>query len=722
MDIKLNMLFLRNKLARRILLLFVCCALIPILAFAWYAYRQIGLQMSNESQRQLSHLAKVMGMSIYERLILMDVELSHVASGVLSGTPLHDYSEGSQGTSERGFVAIALVSQDGTSIPLMGVPGEIPDLPEHSDNSKSILLWTRDNRSGMVALPRIYLCRLLYQGTDFARWVIGEVNLENLWGIGEFDNWPAMTDFCILDPLDRVLMSSLSEERIASLLHQKNHSADSRRFGWRHAGENNQAAYWTMFLRSRFKTEDWTIILSQSEEKLFEQLIQFKSAFILMMSLSLALVVYLSIRYIQKSFIALEYLREGTVRISAGDFKSPIVVETGDEFEELAHSFNSMSAQVGNQIRLLTNRSKLDRSLLSSFEPPRIARTLQDSLVQHFEGATAKVILLDSEETGDRFTFPTEKSGPRDRIIEELKEQGPELAGFFRIHEYWLPGTSPNPPKAIASCMRMSGHPLLVVPVFSNLALAAIAIIRWSTTIELTPEDCAIARQLADQAGIALANANTLSQLDRHNWGTMHALARAVDANSPWTAGHSERVTRLTMAIADHLHLSRQDMENLHRAALLHDVGKLGIPPSILDKPGKLTDDEFEIIKSHPAKGATILEPIKSYAELIPIVRQHHERFDGKGYPFGLGGEAICQGARILAVADAFDAMVSDRPYRKGWSEERAITLIREGSGSQFNPRVVETFLRIAETHSMVMIANLVEAETQIGRTASLCA
>jgi putative nucleotidyltransferase with HDIG domain len=705
-DTRLNRLFLRNRVARRILLLIVCCALLPILAFAWYAYRQIGLQASHDNQDRLSHLAKIMGMSIYERLVLLDVELSHVASGVLSGIPFRDYSDDGRGSSESGFVSIALVSQDGTSIPLMGAPGTLPELPSHTDDPKSILLCVRDFKSATSVFPKLYLCRMLYQGAGFARWVIGEVKLENLWGIGDLDNWPAMTDFCILDSSDNVLVSSFSEDQIARLVHEKNQSSGSRSFEWHHASVGYQAAHWNIFLRSRFQAEAWNIIMSQSEERLFQQLTQFKSVFSLMTLLSLALVMYFSIRYIQKSFIALEYLREGTIRIAAGDFTSTLVVESGDEFEELAHSFNTMSNQVEHQIKLLTSRSRLDRSLLNSFEPPRIVRNLQETFAQHFEGISARVILIGSETMGKLRRFQIGGSIPEDRLIQMVNEHHQDLTAYFRNHEYWIAGKGPNLPEGIASCLRTAGQQLLIVPVFSNLSLSAIVIAQYPETIELTSEECRFARQLADQAGIALANANTLSKLDRHNWETMQALARAVDANSPWTAGHSERVTRLAMTIADQLPLNRQEMENLHRAALLHDVGKLGIPSSILNNPAKLTDEEFELIKSHPGKGATILEPINSYAALIPIVSQHHERFDGTGYPFGLKGEAISQGARIIAVADAFDAMVSDRPYRAGLSEKRAIELIREGAGTQFDPQLVEIFLKIAETRSITSIRN----------------
>jgi putative nucleotidyltransferase with HDIG domain len=174
-----------------------------------------------------------------------------------------------------------------------------------------------------------------------------------------------------------------------------------------------------------------------------------------------------------------------------------------------------------------------------------------------------------------------------------------------------------------------------------------------------------------------------------------------VDAKSPSTAGHSERVTVLALKIGQSLELTLQEITVLHRGALLHDIGKIGVPARILDKPGKLTDEEYRIIREHSRLGARILEPVAAYADIIPIVLQHHERFDGKGYPDGLTGENIALGARILAVADVFDALLSDRPYRAGMELNQVLEIVKEEAGRQFDPVVVkalEEVLTLKET------------------------
>ena len=141
--------------------------------------------------------------------------------------------------------------------------------------------------------------------------------------------------------------------------------------------------------------------------------------------------------------------------------------------------------------------------------------------------------------------------------------------------------------------------------------------------------------------------------------------------------------------------LTPDELEGLHRGALLHDIGKIGIPVAVLDKPGKLTDEEYDIIKQHPRIGARIVEPIAAYAPVLPMVLQHHEHFNGRGYPDGVAGEELSLGARILAVADVYDALISDRPYRKGMELEKTLSIIKENSGTQFDPNAVEAFLKV---------------------------
>jgi HD-GYP domain-containing protein (c-di-GMP phosphodiesterase class II) len=179
--------------------------------------------------------------------------------------------------------------------------------------------------------------------------------------------------------------------------------------------------------------------------------------------------------------------------------------------------------------------------------------------------------------------------------------------------------------------------------------------------------------------------------------GTLKVLTAAIEAKDPYTRGHSARVNEYAKAIGVELGLSDEQLEFLQYAALLHDVGKIGIDEKILCKPGKLDRKEWGTIRDHPLMGAGIIEPIELFSEILPFVIHHHEAFDGDGYPRGLTGSEIPYGARIITVADAFDAMTSDRPYRKAFSVDAALEELQDNSGTQFDPTVVEAFLAAIE-------------------------
>lgn len=188
----------------------------------------------------------------------------------------------------------------------------------------------------------------------------------------------------------------------------------------------------------------------------------------------------------------------------------------------------------------------------------------------------------------------------------------------------------------------------------------------------------------------------TVEALEQLDLGTLTALARAIDAKSAWTAGHSERVTNLALKLGQAMGLPAESLLLLQRGSLLHDIGKIGTPAAVLDKPSSLEPEEMQVMRDHVKIGVRILEPIPCFQEALPLVAQHHEWFDGSGYPAGLAGEKISLHARILTVADCYDAMVSDRPYRKGLPQQQALEILRQRSGTQFDPLVIQMFMRLA--------------------------
>lgn len=210
-----------------------------------------------------------------------------------------------------------------------------------------------------------------------------------------------------------------------------------------------------------------------------------------------------------------------------------------------------------------------------------------------------------------------------------------------------------------------------------------------------TQEEKELLVTLASQSAIAIENASLFKTVRDGILDAARSLAEAIDAKDSYTRGHCERVAQFAIATAREMGVPESRMESIYIASLLHDVGKIGVSESILRKPGGLTKEEFESVKKHPLLSVKILSPISFPWDILPAVRQHHERVDGEGYPDGLIGDEISLEARIIEVADAFEAMISDRPYRKALSKEEAIAELKRCAGKQFDPKIVNIFLKV---------------------------
>lgn len=216
-------------------------------------------------------------------------------------------------------------------------------------------------------------------------------------------------------------------------------------------------------------------------------------------------------------------------------------------------------------------------------------------------------------------------------------------------------------------------------------------------------EDKEALMSLANQVAIAIENANLYQELKETFYGTAEALAETIEIRDPYTGGHTKRVMNYCLAIGRVLGLSKKEMENLRLAAILHDVGKIGVSDSILLKEARLDPGELKKMNMHSTYGAEILGHVKQLRDIIPGVRGHHERVDGKGYPDNLKEGEIPVLAKIISVADTFDAMTTDRPYRKALSAETALEELKRNTGTQFDKEVVIAFIRAYEEKEFIL-------------------
>jgi HD-GYP domain-containing protein (c-di-GMP phosphodiesterase class II) len=258
-----------------------------------------------------------------------------------------------------------------------------------------------------------------------------------------------------------------------------------------------------------------------------------------------------------------------------------------------------------------------------------------------------------------------------------------------------------------------STRSVLLVPLFSRENLLGIVVLfSAKERDEFESEDLNLVTGIAGQAAVALENASLYEDLEMSYFSTVKALARAIEVKDPYTYGHSERVTDYAMAIARKLGLSEWECRNVKYAAALHDIGKIGIARKILNKPGALSEEEFVHVKTHPQLGDSIIEPVTFLQAPREIILHHHERFDGKGYPDGLVGDQIPLGARILAVADSFEAMMSDRPYRKALPVTEAVKEVDLNAGTQFDPVVVKAFMEaVSEEEGLTSVTGFEREE-----------
>jgi len=222
--------------------------------------------------------------------------------------------------------------------------------------------------------------------------------------------------------------------------------------------------------------------------------------------------------------------------------------------------------------------------------------------------------------------------------------------------------------------------------------IGIICIDSYTSSHVFTENDLRLLTIIANQAAISIENSRLHQSLRKLFLNSIRALANAIEARDPYTRGHSDRVTEYSVSIAEKMKMDTEEIEKIRYAALLHDIGKINIKEDILNKPGRLTEEEYTIMCQHPVYGAKIMEPVEEFREILPYVYYHHERFGSGGYPEGLKGEDIPLASRILSVADAFDAMTSDRPYRRALSINHAVKELEKNTGIQFDPKVVTVF------------------------------
>jgi len=385
-----------------------------------------------------------------------------------------------------------------------------------------------------------------------------------------------------------------------------------------------------------------------------------------------------------------------------------------DEIVELTRTFNRITQELEQKIEALESSRTLIKRLLSRIGTAIVSFEGIDTLLEMIleqscaamEAQAGSLLILDgaTQQLEPKVSWSLDGR----RVPTQPVRLGEGIVGL--VAKAMKPMRATSPLSAIGVVDRAAGDGVvLCVPMMiREKPLGALAVFRAPTSRAFTEDDEVLLTNIGSQVAVAVENYQLNQDIERTYLESIIALALAVEAKETYTAGHSRRVAFYAQEIAERMGLEEDARKLIRNAGLLHDVGKIGVKDAILLKPSALTPEELHIMRQHSSIGEAILKPLRSLSKVAEMVHCHHEHYDGSGYPRGLKGEQIPLGARILVVADSYDSMVTDRPYRKRMSLEEAKDELCKWAGTHFDPQAVKAFLRF-----------LAEKEQRLSRTPS---
>jgi HD-GYP domain-containing protein (c-di-GMP phosphodiesterase class II) len=353
--------------------------------------------------------------------------------------------------------------------------------------------------------------------------------------------------------------------------------------------------------------------------------------------------------------------------------------------------------RIEEKAKRLALLSQLSQILNSTLDPKEIRRRAMEAATRLMKAEVGSLLLVHEEK---RYLYFEVALGEREEDIKTISLNfGEGIAGWVAQHGKPLIVNSPEKDrrffKGVDKRLEFKTRNIICVPVkVKEKTIGVLEAINKKGKGRFNKEDLSLLTSLADQVAIALDNSRLYQELEEMFFQTAESLADAIEKRDSHTGGHTQRVTFYSQAIAKYLRLTPLERKWLKITSVLHDIGKIGIGDDILKKPKPLSPEEFHIIKRHSNMGVEIIEHIRQLREIIPGVKYHHEQVDGKGYPDGLRGKDIPILAKIVAVADTYDAMTTDRPYRKAKDKKMAIDEMKRCSGTQLDKKVVDAFIR----------------------------
>lgn len=403
--------------------------------------------------------------------------------------------------------------------------------------------------------------------------------------------------------------------------------------------------------------------------------------------------------YITKSFSP----KQNLLVIDRGIAFKKLIVSQGKLTRDLEEKNSELGKKVRERTKELVLIYKIGQEISSTLELDKVLQSIVYKLSMILGLEICVILLADGS---DRLTVKSAQGLDSSAIRRTSIKMGEGISGWVWEHKEALLLDDVDTDTRFSD--RIQEHyyvkSLMSIPlIIKDKAIGVININNKKTQEPFNNYDLRLVKEIAAEAAIVIENANLFGKLQDIYMRTVTSLASIIDAKDHYTQSHSENVTRYAVAIAKEMKLPPDDVKNIREACQLHDLGKIAVHDYILTKPDKLNPQEWEEMKLHSLRGAEILAPLDFICNISELVKQHHEHYDGNGYPDRIKADGIKVGARIMSVADAFDAMISERPYRKSYSVKKAVDELKKCRGTQFDPKIVDIFLKILQKNPHII-------------------
>ena len=386
------------------------------------------------------------------------------------------------------------------------------------------------------------------------------------------------------------------------------------------------------------------------------------------------------------------------------------VKDQSEEIRNLVKVFNGVNKSLEHQVKQLEQSHSVIQELMkkigsvitSEEKSEGLLELITESVVKAMDVESGAVVLLGGEGEEKSFRQVVAFGQERERLMSLAAQKISTLTWMSQEKKALIINRSEERPGEVQDPSDLTYRSLLCVPLrYQSHSLGCVLVLNKKNEQVFSKEDILMLEHVASQIAIAGENSRLMEGSERSYVETIAALAVAVEERDAYTRDHLKRVSEFSIKIAEAMKLTPPTIQTLRDAAFLHDIGKIAIEDSILLKPGKLTPEERKIMETHSEKGEKIIAPLSTFKDLREIVRHHQEWYDGSGYPDGVKGEKLSLSARILAVADVYDALTTTRPYRRAFSHEDALRMMKAESGTHFDPGVLNVFLELISQKSL---------------------